>query len=111
MRVVLNLRRQASKMSSSQIFTHDDLIRDLIGVHVEKTLLNRGMETYDSVVQILDEGNIGFSDCYAYPAILNAILRQVYGAEHKIIVQEIKIKLHDFEDQKGVAKFLEILSM
>lgn len=98
-------------MSSSQIFTHDDLIRDLIGVHVEKTLLNRDMGTYDSVVQMLNAGNIEFSDCYAYPAILNAILRQVCGTEHKIIVQEIKIKLHDFEDQAGVAKFIEILSM
>lgn len=111
MRVVLNLWRMMSKMSSSQIFTHDDLIRDLIGVHVEKTLLNRGMETYDDVVRMLNEGNIAFSDCYAYPAILNAILRQVYGTEHKIIVREIKIKLHDFEDQKGVARFLEILNM
>lgn len=111
MRVVLNQRGKASKMSSSQIFTHDDMIRDLIGVHVEKTLLNRGIETYDRVVQLLNDGNITFSDCYAYPAILNAILRQVYGTEHKAIVQEIKIKLHDFEDQKGVARFLEILSM
>lgn len=98
-------------MSSSQIFTHDDLIRDLIGVHVEKTLLNRGMDRYDGVVLMLSEGNIGFSDCYAYPAILNAILRQVYGAEHAVVVQEIKMKLHDFTDLKGVAKFLEILGM
>ena len=111
MRVVLNLRRKTGNMSSFQILTHDDLIRDLIGVHVEKTLLNRGMATYDGVVQMLHEGNIGFSDCYAYPAILNAILRQVYGTGHKVVVQEIKMKLHDFEDLKGVAKFLEILSM
>lgn len=111
MRVVLNLRRQAGKMSSSQIFTHDDIIQDLIGVHVEKILLNGDLVKYDQVVQMLNKGDLTFSDCYAYPAILNAILRQVFGIEHKILVQAIKIKLHDFEDQKGVAKFIEILSM
>jgi len=103
--------RLASKMASSQIFTPDSLIRDLIGVHVEKTLLSRDIAIYDKVVQMLDEGNIAFSDCCAYPAILNAILRQLYGSEHESVVQDIKKKLHDFEDQKGVAWFLEILSL
>ena len=87
------------------------MIRDLIGVHVEKTLLCKDMETCDKVVQMLNAGNLTFSDCYAYPAILNAILRQLYGREHRVVVQEIKKKLHDFEEQKGVAQFLEILSL
>src|SRR5579872_2028991 len=98
-------------MAASQIFTHDTMMRDLIGVHVEKTLLSRDMETYEQVVQMLNAGNIAFSDCYEYPAILNAILRQSYGQDHKIVVQEIKKKLHDFEEQKGVAQFMEILSL
>ena len=98
-------------MAASQIFTHDTMMRDLIGVHVEKTLLNRDMETYEKVVQVLNAGNITFSDCYEYPAILNAILRQSYGQDHKTVVQEIKNKLHDFGEQKGVARFMEILSL
>jgi len=87
------------------------MMKDLIGVHVEKTLLSRDVKIYEQVVQVLNAGNITFSDCYEYPAILNAILRQSYGQDHKTVVQEIKNKLHDFGEQKGVARFMEILSL
>ncbi len=100
-------------MSSQQMLmaSRYESLREAVGVIVEKVLITTDLAIYENIVRMLDERDLTFDACYAYPAILNAILRQHYGTGHTVVVQQIKSELERFEDEKNINAFVQILSL
>lgn len=88
----------------------DEFFEDMIMTVIEKTLLNEDEETYDKVSITLEKAGMTFGDCYKRPQVLNSILKELYGNTYPVFVAKIKNEIHDIQDRKNVAQFMNAFS-
>jgi hypothetical protein len=70
---------------------------------VEKTLLNIGKQTYDKVIDMLNEKYHSYlTDCYEHPEYLSEILKELYGNSQNVIMQSIKKELEEFSYRESL---------
>ncbi len=72
----------------------DQLRKALVGLSVEKVLLDLGKPVYDKVVnQLYKDYKCYLPDCYEYPEYLNLVLKKIFGESYHTIADAIKIEL------------------
>ena len=89
---------------------NEKMFKDLVAVAVEKTLLDIGTQAHQITSDILEAHDMTFRDCYSRPDVLNFALKNLYGDSYMVLVNEIRKKMEDFQDQKKVLQFIETIS-
>lgn len=89
---------------------NEKLFKDLVAAAVEKTLLDIGTQAHQITSDILEAHDMNFRDCYSRPDVLNFALKNLYGDSYMVLVDEIRKKMEDFQDQKKVLQFIEAIS-
>ena len=51
-----------------------------------------------------------FSDCLKHPEYLREVLTEIFGNGAKIVMNEIRQNLEEFDDQHPISHFLAVLS-
>jgi hypothetical protein len=90
--------------------SNDKLIGDVVGVIVEKILMESGVTTHNKMTEILGDYNMTFSDCYLKPDVLNFALKEIFGSGYLSIVEKIKNELMGLDDDKKINEFIELVS-
>ncbi len=89
----------------------DQVRQALISVTVESALLGSGIETYEKVVQLLEEKYHGsMPDCYDHPEYLDQILRTLDTTSRSHIMDSIKRGLGEFSYDESISKFIDELN-
>jgi hypothetical protein len=89
----------------------DPIGTGLVMTTIEKVLQEIGKSTYETVThKLYQDYRCYLSDCYDYPEYLNNVLKGLFGENYRGIVDNIKINLKEFSDQKKIIRFLTILS-
>lgn len=57
----------------------EKIIGDVVGVVIEKVLMEISVTTHSKVADILGAHNMTFSDCYRNPDVLNFALKEIFG--------------------------------
>ena len=90
--------------------TDNQIRKALVAIAIEKTLLRMGDPVLNEVTgRLYKDYNCYIPDCDEHPEYLKAILQDLYGACHVIIVESIKKDLEEFAYQKPIEKFLTII--
>jgi len=77
---------------------------------IELVLMKRGNAGYNLVVAKLGAiYSCGIRDCYRRPDYLQAVLRQVYGRDYDVIVQEIKEHLDELAVVDEIGDFFRTM--
>jgi hypothetical protein len=89
----------------------DDTVKKaLVGLAVEKALLDIGGSVLDQVTRKLEtEYNCYIFDCYNNPEILHRVLKELYVNSYKTIVDSIKKNLDEFSYQEPIDRFLSVI--
>lgn len=83
----------------------------LVGSAIKQALVEVGEPTYNKVVENLyREYHCDLADSYEHPEYLNAILKQLFGNAHMVVVESIKKHLEKFNEQKPIQEFLTVIS-
>lgn len=83
----------------------------LVSFTIEQALLEIGQSAVDEVgSRLYEKHGCYFSDCLEHPEYLSEILREIFGSSHVTIVQSIRERLAEFEDQRPFSHFLLTLS-
>lgn len=83
----------------------------LVSFTIEQALLEIGQSAVDEVgSRLYEKHGCYFSDCLEHPEYLSEILREIFGSSHVTIVQSIRERLAEFEDQQPFSHFLLTLS-
>ena len=91
--------------------SQDDVNKAVVSVVVEKILLDMGKANYVKVINMLNKNyNCFLPDCYSKPEYLSAVLKELFGASSKIIVENIKVQLKEMIHQERIAQFVEVMS-
>ena len=91
--------------------TNGEVKRALVGLAIEKTLLEIGKATSEEVGKMLySRYQAYFPDCYEHPEFLNAVLKELYGKSFTTIVDSIRKQLGESASQKPIAEFLVKIS-
>ena len=86
---------------------NDDIKKALVSLAIEKALLEIGNATLEKVGnKLYADYKCYFSDCYAHPEYLNAILKEIFGKSYTKIVESIKMQLGEAVLQRPVEEFL-----
>ena len=88
----------------------DKLIGDVVGVVIEKVLMNIGVTMHSKTAEILGDYNMTFSDCYRKPDVLNFTLKEVFGDAYLIPVEKIKNELIGLDEDSKIKTFIELIS-
>lgn len=84
----------------------------LVGVILERVLLEMGRPVYDEVVRVLyDNYNCNLPDCYENPMYLKQVLQDLYGRSYGTIIESLKKQLKEYETQKGINDFIISMSV
>ena len=90
---------------------NDSLNKTLVGMSIEKSLLEIGKETYEKVVHDLYAIYHSYlPDCYEHPEYLSNILVKLYGNTGKAVADLIKKQLDEFSDHDQIAKLLKVIN-
>jgi len=90
---------------------NDSLNKTLVGMSIEKSLLEIGKETYDKVVHDLYAIYHSYlPDCYEHPEYLSNILVKLYGNTGKAVADSIKKQLEEFSDHGRIAELLKVIN-
>lgn len=90
---------------------NDSLNKTLVGMSIEKSLLEIGKETYDKVVHDLYAiYHSHLSDCYEHPEYLSNILVKLYGNTGNAVADLIKKQLEEFSDHGRIAELLKVIN-
>lgn len=89
----------------------DDTVKKaLVGLAIEKALLDIGRPVLDQVIRKLEkEYNCYIFDCYNNPEMLYRILKEIYGNSYKTIVGSIKKNLDEFAYQEPISRFISVI--
>ena len=89
----------------------DQVRQALISVTVESALLGTGIETYEKVVQLLEEKYHGsMPDCYSHPEYLDQVLKTLDENSRHRVMESIKKGLGEFSYDESISKFLDELN-
>jgi hypothetical protein len=93
------------------VMVQDDTVKKaLVGLAIEKTLLDISEPALDQVARKLEtEYSCYIFDCYNNPEILHRVLKEIYGNSYKTIVDSIKKNLEEFAYQGPIGRFLFVL--
>ncbi|MGI0088029.1 MAG: hypothetical protein ACREBI_08745 [Nitrosotalea sp.] len=93
------------------VMVQDDTIKKaLVGLAIEKALLDIGKPALDKVTRKLEaEYNCYIFDCYNNPKMLHRVLKEIYGNACKTIVDSIKKNLDEFAYQEPIGRFLSTI--
>ena len=87
---------------------HRQIERILVGLAIEKTLLQIGRPVFDKVENLLHEKyQSTIMDVYDNPQHLNEILKEVFGKSHMEVVNSIGEFLMDFRYEHPIEEFIE----
>jgi hypothetical protein len=90
---------------------HTNDKKTLVGAAIKQALVEVGEPTYNKVVENLyREYHCDLADSYEHPEYLNAILKQMFGNAHMVVVESIKKHLEKFNEQKPIQEFLTVIS-
>jgi hypothetical protein len=85
----------------------EQLIKALVGLSVERALLEIGKPVYEKVVkQLSKEFNCYLPDCYEHPEYLNKVLKKIFGDSYITIVDAIKKELDNQLMEKPIEIFI-----
>lgn len=88
----------------------NNIMKALVALAIEKTLLNMGEAVYETVVDTLyKKYHCYIPYCYEKPEYLKAVLKDLYGASYKEIINSIEQHLGEFTHNKEVKEFLQAL--
>ncbi|MDH2907969.1 MAG: hypothetical protein PXX83_07750 [Candidatus Nitrosotalea sp.] len=90
--------------------SNDRLIGDVVGVIVEKVLMEIGVTTHNKMVEILGEYNMTFSDCYRKPDVLNFALKEIFGNAYLCPVEKIRNELMGLDTDDRIHQFVKLVS-
>lgn len=88
----------------------DRLIGDVVGVVIEKVLMEMGITTHKKMAEILGNYNMTFSDCYKKPTIINFALKQIFGNAYLDTVEKIRNELMGLDDDRKIKAFIALIS-
>lgn len=86
-----------------------DRKKDLVGLAIERTLLEMGGMTLLNKIEglLFKEYKSYIHDCYEHPEYLNKVLKKLFGNVYGDFVQSIRKELDDFANQKPISDFLK----
>ena len=90
--------------------SNDRLIGDVVGVIIEKVLMEIGVAAHNKMIDILGDYNMTFSDCYKKPTIINYALKQIFGGAYMQPVEKIRHELMGLDDDRKIKAFIAIIS-
>ena len=88
----------------------DNLIGDVVGVVIEKILMEIGVTTHTKMAEILGHHDMTFSDCYRKPDVLNSALKEIFGNAYLCTVEKIRHELMGLDDDEKIKMFVELIS-
>ena len=88
----------------------DRLIGDVVGVVIEKVLMEMGVTTHKKMAEILGNYNMTFSDCHKKPTIINFALKQIFGNAYLDTVEKIRNELVGLDDDRKIKAFITLIS-
>lgn len=112
MRGLLNTSRILSPTRNGLlVMVQDDTVKKaLVGLAIEKALLDVGGPVLDQVTRKLEtEYDCYIFDCYNNPEMLHRVLKDLYGNSYKTIVDSIKKNLDEFAYQEPIGRFLSVI--
>ena len=90
--------------------SNDRLIGDVVGVIVEKVLMEIGVTAHNKMIEILGDYNMTFSDCYRKPDVLNFALKEIFGNAYLGPVGKIRNELMGLDDDNRIHEFIKLVS-
>ena len=94
----------------NSMFDDKDVKKALVTVVIERALLDFGKPALEKVIGRLNkEYHCYLPDCYEHPEYLDSILKQLYGNASKAITESITRQLEEFNYQKPIEKFLQVI--
>ncbi|MDE1829828.1 MAG: hypothetical protein KGI25_05860, partial [Thaumarchaeota archaeon] len=106
----------ASMFHCSLVFSQDTKSMDanrkrvekiLVGLSIEKTLLQMGRPVFDKVEKLFSEKyHCAIMDAYDHPQYLSEILKEVFGNSHLEVVKSIEEFLTDFRNDHPIEEFI-----
>ena len=86
------------------------LIADVVGVVIEKILMEISVTDHNKMVEILGNYNMTFSDCYKKPDVLNYALKEIFGNGYLSAVQKIRNELMGVDEDHRIDVFIALVS-
>ncbi len=81
--------------------------KTIVILAIEHTLLKMSKSTLEKVQsELYKEFNCGIADCYEHPEYLSKTLKDLFGASHYEIVENVSKYLDEFSYQEQIAEFL-----
>ena len=100
-----------SLQSRSDIDNNKILLKSLVSLSIEKTLLGIGKPEYEKVVNKLREDHkCSLPDCFDNPEYLKRVLCDLFGKSYDCILECIKENLAKFKSEELVQKFLTVMT-
>lgn len=90
--------------------SNDGIIGNVVGVIIEKVLMEIGVTTHNKMVEILGNYNMTFSDCYRKPDVLNFALKEIFGNAYLGPVEKIRNELMGLDDDNRIHEFIKLVS-
>jgi len=82
----------------------------LVTLAIEQTLTEIGKPMLEKVCsKLFHEHHCYLPDCYENPQYLNKVLKEIFGASYKVVVEAIGDNLRENLAQNSVKRFLEII--
>ncbi len=99
-----------SRRKSDELIDSNDIMKALVTLAIEKTLLDIGKPVYEKVAdRVYKKYHCYIPDCFEKPEYLKAVLKDLYGESYNEIVNSIEQKLDEFAYKKRVDAFLQVL--
>ena len=87
-----------------------DNMKALTTIVIGKVLLKIGTPVYDKVVyRLYEKYQFYIPDCFEKPEYLKEVLKELFGASHKVIIYSIEQELKGFTHDKKTENFLQII--
>jgi hypothetical protein len=84
--------------------------KSMVVLSVEVVLMRKGGPQYHLVLARLERDyGCKIYDCFEHPDYLKAVLKDVYGSDYNVIVDNLEAELGELVSEKEVARFLEVL--
>ena len=100
-----------SLQSRSDIDNNKILLKSLVSLSIEKTLLGIGKPEYEKVVNKLKvDHKCSLPDCFDNPEYLKRVLCDLFGKSYDCILECIKENLAKFKSEELVQKFLTVMT-
>jgi hypothetical protein len=86
------------------------VMKALVTIAIEKTLLGMGKPVYDAVTtRLYKQYRCHTSDCFEKPEYLRTVLKELYGRSYNEIVNSIQEELQEVISNKKIEMFLQVL--